>query len=157
MDAAIAVVGVATMGSMTCWQLARRGVPVIGFEQCGRELVTLNGGLMIGDPDGEFLSSIRAHDLPHHVLDAGLAESRYPQHRLRPGEAMILDHQAGFVRPELATAPAALRCEEAGGRVIRRDPFVHIAPDADGVTVETSTRTWRVGQVIVTASTASTR
>ncbi|MDT7640380.1 MAG: sarcosine oxidase [Pseudonocardiales bacterium] len=199
MDADIAVVGVGTMGSMACWQLARRGASVLGFEQfapghdrsgaggetrifrtaylegtqyvplllaaqrqwraleadCGRELLTLAGGLMIGDPDGEFLSSvrasIRAHDLPHEELDADQAAARYPQHRLRPGEAMILDRQAGFVRPELATAMAALRCEAAGGRIVRREPVLGIEPDADGVTVRTRERSWRVGQVIVTA------
>jgi sarcosine oxidase len=33
LDAEVGVVGVGTMGSMTLWQLARRGVGVIGFEQ----------------------------------------------------------------------------------------------------------------------------
>lgn len=198
-DAEVAVVGVGTMGSMTCWQLARRGVRVLGFEQfapghdrsgaggetrifrtaylegtqyvpllleaqrqwrlleadSGRDLLTLAGGLMIGDPDGEFLrsvrASIRAHDLPHEELDAGRAAARYPQHRLRPGEAMILDRQAGFLRPELAAALAAMQCERTGGRVVRRDPVLEIAPDADGVRIRTAARTWRVGQVIVTA------
>lgn len=32
-DAEVGVVGVGTMGSMTCWELARRGVRVLGFEQ----------------------------------------------------------------------------------------------------------------------------
>lgn len=204
-DAEIAVVGVGTMGSMTCWQLARRGASVLGFEQfapghdrsgaggetrifrtayhegaryvplllaarrewraleadCGRRLLTLNGGLMIGDPDQEFLTSvrasIRAYDLPHEVLDAEQAAARYPQHRLRPGEVMIFDPQAGFVRPELATALAAACCEAAGGRIVRRDPVRRILPDDDGVTIETSSRTWRARQVIVTAGAWSDR
>jgi sarcosine oxidase len=33
LDAEVAVVGVGTMGSMALWQLARRGVPAIGFER----------------------------------------------------------------------------------------------------------------------------
>jgi sarcosine oxidase len=33
LDADVAVIGTGTMGSMTLWQLARRGVPAIGFEQ----------------------------------------------------------------------------------------------------------------------------
>lgn len=35
MDAEVAVIGVGTMGSMAMWQLAKRGVSVIGFEQFG--------------------------------------------------------------------------------------------------------------------------
>ena len=35
LDAEVGVVGVGTMGSMTLWQLARRGVSAIGFEQFG--------------------------------------------------------------------------------------------------------------------------
>ena len=33
LDAEVGVVGTGTMGSMTMWQLARRGVSVLGFEQ----------------------------------------------------------------------------------------------------------------------------
>jgi len=35
MDAEIGVIGVGTMGSMAMWQLARKGVSVVGFEQYG--------------------------------------------------------------------------------------------------------------------------
>src|SRR5215475_2096201 len=93
MDAEVAVIGTGTMGSMTLWNLARAGIPAIGFEQytlghdrsaaggesrifrvayregpqyvpmllrardlwreleaeAGRDLLTVTGGLMIGD------------------------------------------------------------------------------------------------------------
>lgn len=123
--------------------------------ECGRDLLTLNGGLMIGDAGGELVTSVRAsiaaHDLPHEVLDADQAAIRYPQHRLRPGETMVLDHQAGYLRPELAVLMAALRAEELGARIIRHEPVLDIVPDADGVTIETAERPWRVGQVIISA------
>ena len=35
MDADVAVIGLGTMGSMTIWQLARKGISVLGFEQFG--------------------------------------------------------------------------------------------------------------------------
>ena len=40
LDAQVGVIGVGTMGSMTLWQLAARGIPAIGFEQfhVGHEL-----------------------------------------------------------------------------------------------------------------------
>lgn len=199
MDAQVGVVGVGTMGSMTCWQLARRGVPVLGIEQfapghdrsgaggesrifrtaylegaeyvpllleaqrqwraleqdVGVDLLTLNGGLMIGDPGSDFIravmASIERYGLPHRVLDGRAAAAHYSQHRLLPGEIMVLDEQAGFVRPELAVAMAGLACEERGGRIIRHDPVVSISPDSDAVTITTASRTWRVGQVVLTA------
>jgi len=123
--------------------------------ECGRDLLTLNGGLMIGAADGELLSSVQAsidaHDLPHERLDAQEAALRYPQHRLQPGEAMILDRQAGYLRPELAVLSAAMRAEELGARIVRHSPVRAIVPDADGVTIETAGRSWRVGKVVVCA------
>lgn len=35
MDAEVGIIGVGTMGSMALWQLARKGISVIGFEQFG--------------------------------------------------------------------------------------------------------------------------
>ncbi|MFD1067509.1 N-methyl-L-tryptophan oxidase [Oceanobacillus locisalsi] len=35
MDAEVGIIGVGTMGSMAAWQLAKRGVSVLGFEQYG--------------------------------------------------------------------------------------------------------------------------
>lgn len=205
MDADVAVVGVGTMGSMTCWQLARRGASVIGFEQfapghdrsgaggetrifrtayhegaeyvpllltaqdqwrkleaeTGRSVLTLNGGLMIGPADGDLvrsvLASATAHDLPHELLDGREAKSRYPQHRLQPGEVMVLDPQAGFLRPELAVSLAGLRAEELGARIVRHCPVTAVEPDADGVTIVTAERRWRVGQVVLTAGAWSNR
>lgn len=205
MDADVAVVGVGTMGSMTCWQLARRGASVIGFEQfapghdrsgaggetrifrtayhegaeyvpllltaqdqwrkleaeTGRSVLTLNGGLMIGPADGDLvrsvLASATAHDLPHELLDGREAKSRYPQHRLQPGEVMVLDPQAGFLRPELAVSLAGLRAEELGARIVRHCPVTAVEPDADGVTIVTAERRWRVGQVVLAAGAWSNR
>lgn len=205
MDADVAVVGIGTMGSMTCWQLARRGASVIGFEQfapghdrsgaggetrifrtayhegpeyvpllltaqdqwreleaeTGRSVLTLNGGLMIGPPDGELvrsvLASATAYDLPHELLDGQEAKRRYPQHRLEPGEVMVLDPQAGFLRPELAVSLAGLRAEDLGAVIVRHHPVVAIEPDADGVTIRTAERRWRVGQVVLAAGAWSNR
>ncbi|MUV38785.1 Sarcosine oxidase [Lentibacillus sp. JNUCC-1] len=35
MDADVAVIGLGTIGSMTCWNLSKKGVSVLGFEQFG--------------------------------------------------------------------------------------------------------------------------
>lgn len=200
MDAEVGVVGVGTMGSMACWQLAEQGVDVLGFEQfapghdrsgaggesrlfrtaylegseyvpllvaaqrywrdlearSGARLLDLNGGLMIGAPDEPLLinvqASIDAWELPYQRLDPEQAAARYPQHRLRPGEEMILDLQAGYLRPEIAVAMAARRAEELGARIGRYAPVSSIEPDADGVTIRLADGgIRRVGSAVVTS------
>jgi sarcosine oxidase len=204
-DADVAVVGVGTMGAMASWQLARRGVQVLGFEQfapghdrsgaggesrlfrtaylegsqyvplllaaqrlwrdlegeTGRDLLTLNGGLMIGDPEGQLLSSVRAsireHDLPHQELDHDEAARRYPQHRLQENEGMLLDEQSGFLRPELAVTLAAARAESLGARILRHEQVLGIEPEEDGVTVRTEGGAWRTREVVLSAGAWSDR
>lgn len=129
--------------------------------ETGHCVLTLNGGLMIGDPAGELLTSVRAsidrYDLPHETLDFEEATRRYPQHRLRPGEAMLLDTQAGFLRPELAVTLAADRARELGARLLVRQQVTGIEPDADGVTIHTAQRRWRVRELVLTAGAWSER
>ncbi|KPV43115.1 N-methyl-L-tryptophan oxidase [Alicyclobacillus ferrooxydans] len=199
MDAEVAVIGTGTMGSMTLWQLAERGVDAIGFEQfgighdrsaaggetrifrtsylegaeyvpllqaakrewrhleeqTGRNLLNLNGGLMIGDPDAphmeNVLRSIEWFRLEHEVLSHEQAQVRYPQHRLLPNEIMILDKQAGFIRPEYSVVTAAQRAVELGARVYRNTRVTAIEDTGSGVRIHTSNGSYLVEQVIVTA------
>ncbi len=199
MDADVAVVGSGSMGSMALWQLARRGVSTVGFEQfgaghdrgaaggetrifrtaylegseyvpllqaayrgwrelereTGRNLLTLTGGLTIGDPDAPFmhevLESIEAFGLEHEFLDAKTAQARYPQHRLLSEEAMILDKQAGFLRPELAVLTAIQRAEELGAAVHRNARVESVEPFEGGVRIRAGGEDFEVGKVIVSA------
>jgi len=199
MDADVAVIGVGTMGAMTLWQLARRGVRAIGVERfnpghdrsgaggesrlfrtaylegshyvpllraareqwreleadTGRDLLTLNGGLMIGGADTRFLRNVRAsiddHGIAHETLDAADMRRRFPQHRLRDGEVAILDHESGFVRPELAVTVAADAAERHGATVVRHQRVTRLDPDADGVTVVLGDRSLRVRTAVVAA------
>lgn len=199
MDADVAVIGVGTMGAMTLWQLARRGVRAIGVErfnpghdrsgaggesrlfrtaylegshyvpllraartrwreleaETGRDLLTLNGGLMIGGADTRFLDNVRAsiadHDIAHEELDAADMRRRFPQHRLRDGEVAVLDHESGFVLPELAVTLAADAAERHGATVVRHERVTRVEPDADGVTVVLGDRSIRVRTAVVAA------
>lgn len=196
-QAEVAVLGTGTMGAMTLWRLARRGVPAVGIEQLapghdqsaaggetrifrtaylegpqyvpllqqaqvlwreleaesGRSLLTLNGGLMIGKEDfpgiRNVLDSIRAFDLPHEVLDASAARDRYPQHHMDDDDIMVLDKQAGFLRPELSVLMAATAAEQAGATVERYTHIDAIEPDAGGVTVYADGTQRRFDRVVV--------
>lgn len=196
-EAAIAVLGTGTMGAMTLWRLARRGIPAVGLEQfapghdrsaaggetrifrtaylegpqyvpllqesqtlwreleteTGRPLLTLTGGLMIGSPSSpdirNVLDSIRDYDLPHEILDPPAARNRYPQHQIGDDEIMVLDKQAGFLRPELAVLLAAAAAEQAGAAVERYTRIDAIEPGADGVTVHADGMKRRFDRVVV--------
>ncbi|SDZ80380.1 sarcosine oxidase [Thalassobacillus cyri] len=199
MDADIGIIGVGTMGSMAMWQLARKGVSVLGFEQfgtghdrsaasgesrlfrtvyfegekyvpllqdakklwsqleeeSGNQLLTLNGGVMIGNPNFEemknAMKSIKDFSLEHELLSPEQAKERYPQHHLESEEIMILDKNAGFLRPELSTVSAVARAESLGATVNRYTKIEEIIPDDNGVTIRTKNNEYRVGKVLVTA------
>ena len=198
MDADVAVVGIGAMGSMAIWQLAKRGISVLGFEQFGigndrtaaggesrlfrtaymegkqyvpllqkakllwkeleeetdTKLLTLNGGLMIGDPSTEsiknVLQSIEEFQLEHEIIQGEEASKRYPQFKLFPEEIMILDKNAGFIRPELAVIAAAYQAEGNGAKIHRYTKVEEIIPDSSGVTIVTEGESYRVRKALIT-------
>ena len=73
----------------------------------GRPLMTINGGLMIGPPDGSVvagtLRSAREHGLPHEVLTPQQVKKRYRPFEI-PGDAVaVFDPRAGYLDPEGCT------------------------------------------------------
>lgn len=199
MEAKVAVIGVGTMGSMAMWQLARRGISVVGFEQFGighdrsaaggesrafrtaylegpeyvpllqeaknqwlelekdtnRKLLYLNGGLMIGNENNpsmkNIIQCIKEFNLDHEIIDGVSARKRYPQHPLQSGEFMVLDKQAGYIKPELSVLSAARKAEELGGKIYRYSKVESIQPHSDGVTVVANNKSYLFEKVIVTA------
>lgn len=121
----------------------------------GQPLLTLTGALMIG-VDGSphmanVLESVRRFDLPHEILDRARMAERFPQHVLSDEEFAVLDHAAGVLRPEFAIIAAAERAAAQGARIHPHTVVEELAPDADGVTVRTAGRTYRVRHAVVAA------
>ncbi|MFM8893644.1 MAG: N-methyl-L-tryptophan oxidase [Planctomycetia bacterium] len=75
-------------------------------EACTEDLLHLTGGVMIGRPDTSVimgtLASIRAHGLPHEILDARALRARFPAFTAADGIVGIAEHAAGYVVPEAA-------------------------------------------------------
>lgn len=122
--------------------------------ESGRDLLTLNGGLMIGAADGDgmnnVLASIGQFDLAHEVLDADAMAARYPQHRMLPGEIAVLDRAAGVLRPEFAVLAAAEAARAHGATVVAGTPVTAVEPTPDGVLVHAGDRTYRTEQAVLT-------
>ncbi|EQB37855.1 hypothetical protein M948_04635 [Virgibacillus sp. CM-4] len=198
MDAEVAIVGVGTMGSMAAWQLAKKGVSVIGFEQFGigndrtaaggesrlfrtaymegpeyvpllqeakhlwrsleeasdNNLLTLNGGLMIGESGSLEINTIKKsiHDfaLEHEVLEGEQAKKRYPQFTLYENDVVILDKNAGFLRPELAVVSAVQQAVKHGAKVKNYTKVNDIVPEKQGATIVTNEKSYHVEKVIIT-------
>ncbi|RST77296.1 N-methyl-L-tryptophan oxidase [Siminovitchia acidinfaciens] len=197
MDADVGVIGLGSMGSMALWQIAKKGVSVIGFEQfgighdysaaggesrifrtaygegaeyvpilkeayrlwreleqeSGNTLLHLTGALMIGEPDTPFMSnvlnSIQTFDLEHEILNEEQWKRRYPQHRLLPGEMMILDKLAGGLRPELAVVSAVKRAEELGAKVYSHCRVESISNSGSTVKVLANGKEYQFGKVVI--------
>jgi sarcosine oxidase len=105
--------------------LARRAVALWRRlqEVSGVPLMTENGALMLGQKDSSVITatmrSIKAYDLPHELLSEDDLRTRYPGHRVDPGEVAIHENDAGFIRPESAILAAVARAEDLGAQVLR--------------------------------------
>jgi sarcosine oxidase len=124
--------------------------------ETGRDLLTVTGGLMIGDADsGEIrnvIDSAERFALPHEVLDGTSMAVRYPQHQsLLAGEIAVLDRMAGVIRPEFAVLSAARRAQELGATICERTQVTAVEPDNGAVTVHAGGRDYRVRQAVVAA------
>jgi sarcosine oxidase len=173
------------MGAATAWQLARRGLSVVGFDafrpphQMGsshgrsriireayyegpayvplvqrayelwheleaarrKHLLTICGGVMIGDPSGPLIAgareSARLHGLPVEEWSSADISARVPA--LRPGGGMIglFEPRAGVLSPE-RSVQAMLDEAAALGADLRFDtPVATVSPDDVSVTIET--------------------
>ena len=77
-------------------------------EQSERRIVTITGGIYIGDPDEEtFTGALRSAaewNLPHEVLSSSEITERFPAMRPADHAVGLFEENAGFVNPELTTA-----------------------------------------------------
>ncbi|WP_251152727.1 N-methyl-L-tryptophan oxidase [Cellulosimicrobium sp. Marseille-Q4280] len=125
----------------------------------GRDLLTLTGGLFVGRPDGAMLTAtldvVRAHDLPHELLDAAQVRARFPQHAVDDDVVGLLDPGTGVLRPEAAIVAAVEEARRLGARVRSHERVVAVEPEGGGVVVHSDGpdggRSWRVRRLVVAA------
>ncbi|SEQ59785.1 N-methyl-L-tryptophan oxidase [Microlunatus flavus] len=125
-------------------------------EDSGRDLLTLCGGLYVGDPDSKIFAgakrSAEAYGLAHEVLDADAIRARFPA--MDPAEHALglFEENAGFVRPE-ETILANLDLAARHGAELRYDEPVRSwrATPGGGVEVTTDQGTYGADRLVVAA------
>jgi len=123
-------------------------------QESGDELLTITGGLMIGPHDSEFIANLKAcidlYQLPHEVLSLEEARQRYPQHRYLDHDVVILDAQAGVLRPDRAIRAALRVAEGLGARILSPVKVTAIRPIDGGVEIQTDEGVYRAPKAVVT-------
>lgn len=120
-----------------------------------KHLMTLNGGLMIGPPDGMVvggtLRSATEFDLPHEVLTAAEVNERFPAFRLADDLIAVWDPRAGFLEPESCNAAHIDGARRAGAEIHFEEPLIRWAPDGDGVRVQTTSGSYSADRLLFSA------
>jgi sarcosine oxidase len=129
--------------------------------QAGADLLTTNGGLILGRLGSgarhraktnfldQTVAAAKTFDIRHEVLDAGAIGERFPQFNLIGDEVGYYEPDAGFLRPEACVA-AQLDLAAQRGAVIRRDERVEsytIHPR--GVTVVTTQGRYSAAKLVL--------
>ncbi|PJJ57991.1 monomeric sarcosine oxidase [Mumia flava] len=123
-------------------------------EESGRDLLTLCGGIYVGDPASVTFTGSRdaavQHGLDHEILDAAQIRARFPTMDPADDAMAVYEANAGYVRPEettIANAEVAVRKGAAlrfGERVLRWSA----TPDG-GVEVETGQGRYGADRLVI--------
>jgi sarcosine oxidase len=124
-------------------------------ERSGARLMTINGGLMIGPPDGMVvtgtLRSVAEHNLPHLILSADETRARFPAFRIADDLTTVFDPRAGFLDPEACNRAHIDVARNAGAEVHFDEGIIEWNADGDGVTVRTANGTYSADRLALTA------
>lgn len=120
------------------------------------DLLSLTGGIMLGDPKGEFVDHIRStatdHNLEYSEFTADEVRRRFPQHgSLREDWVGLFDPNAGILYPEGIIRACVKAAQANDAEVIDRTAVRQITVEKGGVVIETGARTFYVDQVVVCA------
>jgi sarcosine oxidase len=122
-------------------------------QRSGTALMTINGGLMIGPPDGAVvtgtLRSAAEHRLAHEVLTADATRERYPAFRLDEGLVAVLDPRAGYLDPEACNKAHIDAALAAGAEARFKEPVLKWIPDGEGVRVTTPVASYLSDRLVI--------
>ena len=128
------------------------------------DLLTITGGLILTNPGANSsvhgnaafmentLQSARQFNIAHETLTPNEIQARFPQFKLRGGEAGYWEEMAGFLRPERCVETQLDLAQRNGARVQTGETVLGFTENAQGsVTVTTNKGTYYAEKLIVTA------
>ncbi|HXL86528.1 MAG TPA: N-methyl-L-tryptophan oxidase [Gemmatimonadaceae bacterium] len=119
----------------------------------GAALMTINGGLMIGPPDGAVVSgtlrSAAEHNLQYELLTPEATRERFPAFRLADGLVAVLDPRAGYLDPEACNKAHIEVALEAGAEARFDEPVHEWMPEGEGVRVTTPTGIYFADRLVI--------
>lgn len=121
--------------------------------ETGTKLLTLAGNLMLGEASSQMANvsdSIDKFGVDASIIPLDEARTRWPHHPFHEGDAVVLDREAGYLRPELAVLKAAYRAKSLGAQLRTYTPVEGVEVKDDGVWVSAHGRSERYDHVVVT-------
>lgn len=122
--------------------------------ESGRDLLTLCGGLYVGDPASPVFAGARSsaelHGLDHEVLRADEIRARFPTLHPRDHAIGVYEANAGFTRPEQTVLANIDLARRHGAELRFGEPVLDWSPTPDGgVAVVTGTGRYGAGALVL--------
>ncbi|MFT4037232.1 MAG: N-methyl-L-tryptophan oxidase [Thermomicrobiales bacterium] len=123
--------------------------------ESGKTLVTMTGGLDIGQPDAYHLPEVEetfaALGMPYEKLDKAQIEARFPELNLPEGTVGIYSPDYGILSAGTCVVTLIEQAQKAGAEIHDHEAVLAVEPDATGVTVRTAQGEYRARSVILAA------
>jgi sarcosine oxidase len=122
-----------------------------------QRLLHLTGALVIGPETGALVSrsaeSARQFHLPHELLDYAELRRRYPVFELPSNTCALLEHNAGYLVPELCIEQQMKQAARNGAQLHLNEPVLEwrVEPGDAGVVVRTNRASYTAERLIITA------
>jgi sarcosine oxidase len=121
----------------------------------GVPLLHTTGALMIGPPGGQLVprssESARQFHLPHDLLSSSDLRRRWPRFHVSDDTVALLEHQAGYLVPELCIEQQLRHAAHHGADLRFNESVLHFQARPEGITVRTARGSFSAAHLVVTA------
>ena len=119
--------------------------------ETGETLLTVTGGLDIGDGLQAHAGALESCGARYEWLDPPEARRRFPQVALPASSTSLFQPDAGFVAADRTVTVTAASARRHGAEIREEERVVAVRPTAAGVEVETEDQAYRSPVTVVTA------